>query len=234
MNIFNSFLERVLNFPLWIKQALYLRLEKEIDGNISQNIFSNCIPELTFKGQNELKERSCGFDSNIYNFLKEAEKGLSIIEIAVNSYFSMEEAAKYFVFCIEQNFINLPESNQTFAMAKFMAGKIRTGEYLKEIGKISDEQLQQAVLKCEKDSSKKFAQILTDLGFIKKEDVKSLLVLKEEAKKRFVLDYNSVPQTKSVFANEKSEFENEINNLKEENKRLKQKMQKLLELVREK
>ena len=62
--------------------------------------------------------------------------------------------------------------------------------------------------------------------------MKAILVLKEEAKKRFILDATTVPKPEAAFSNEKEELEKEISNLKDENLKLKRKLLQLLELVK--
>ena len=64
-NILDLFLEKVLDVPLWIKQVIYLKLEKEMKEMACDNflkehpndIFSTFVPTLTFKGKTELTER---------------------------------------------------------------------------------------------------------------------------------------------------------------------------------
>ena len=60
-----------------------------------------------------------------------------MLEISVNTFLSMEEVAKYYELCLEQNFIKVPESKEIHAMAGYIAGKFRTGEYFKQKGVIS-------------------------------------------------------------------------------------------------
>ena len=143
----------------------------------------------------------------------------------------MEEVAKYFIFCIEQGYIERPVNIEIDAMAGFIAGKFRTGEYFKEKGIISDEQLEKAVDISAK-SRKKFAEILVDMGLITQDDVSVMLTFKEEAKKRFVLDYNAVPQGKNEFCSKEDEYIKEIEELKAENEKLKKRIIRLLEIVR--
>jgi hypothetical protein len=243
-NILDLFLEKVLNVPLWIKQVIYLKLGNEMREmacdeflkNHPDDIFSTFVPTLTFKGKTELTERKCGLDNNIYNFLQGCANEYSMIEISVNTFLSMEEVAKYYELCLEQNFIKVPDSKEIHAMAGFIAGKFRTGEYFKQKGAISVDQLQQAILANrdaqEAGTPKKFGEILIELGFITDNDIKALIVLKEEAKKRFILDYNTVPKPETAFSNDTQKFEEEIANLKDENLKLKRKMLQLLELVK--
>ena len=243
-NIHDLFLEKVLDVPLWIKQVIYLKLEKEMkelscDNFLKEHpndIFSTFVPTLTFKGKTELTERKCGLDNNIYNFLQGCANEYSMLEISVNTFLSMEEVAKYYELCLEQNFIKVPDSKEIHAMAGFIAGKFRTGEYFKQKGVLSVDQLQQAILANrdaqESGNPKKFGEILIELGFIKEDDIKALVILKEEAKKRFILDYNTVPKPETTFTNDNQKYEEEIANLKDENLKLKRKMLQLLELVK--
>ena len=162
----------------------------EFLNNCQDNAFIAYVPILTFKGETELSDKKCGLDNNIYNFLQCCADGFSLIEISVNSFLTMEETAKYFVFCVEQNFIKKPESEEIYAMAEYISGKTNI------------------------------------------EKNESVLRLKNEAQKRLILDYNSLPPIKSEYSCDKPKYEDEINRLKEENIKLKQKMNKLLDLVK--
>ena len=238
-NIFNTFLSRIEDFPLWIKQIIFLKLSDDIKTQVcekflkenSEDIFSLYKPTLTFKGSEELKNRTCGLDLNIYNFLDYCENNSSILEISLNTFLSMEEVAKYFIFCVEQGYVEKAENIEIEAMAGFIAGKFRTGEYFRQKGTISDEQLEKAVDISSK-SNKKFAEILVDLGFITLDDVAAMLTIKEEEKKRFILDYNTVPQGKNEFCNKEEMYKKEISDLKTENEKLKKQISQLLEIIR--
>lgn len=238
-NIFNTFLSRIEDFPLWIKQIIFLKLSDDIKTQVcekflkenSEDIFSLYKPTLTFKGSEELKNRTCGLDLNIYNFLDYCENNSSILEISLNTFLSMEEVAKYFIFCVKQGYVEKAENIEIEAMAGFIAGKFRTGEYFRQKGTISDEQLEKAVDISSK-SNKKFAEILVDLGFITLDDVAAMLTIKEEAKKRFILDYNTVPQGKNEFCNKEEMYKKEISDLKTENEKLKKQISQLLEIIR--
>ncbi len=238
-NIFNTFLSRIEDFPLWIKQIIFLKLSDDIKTQVcekflkenSEDIFSLYKPTLTFKGSEELKNKTCGLDLNIYNFLDYCENNSSILEISLNTFLSMEEVAKYFIFCVEQGYVEKAENIEIEAMAGFIAGKFRTGEYFRQKGTISDEQLEKAVDISSK-SNKKFAEILVDLGFITLDDVAAMLTIKEEAKKRFILDYNTVPQGKNEFCNKEEMYKKEISDLKTENEKLKKQISQLLEIIR--
>lgn len=243
-NILDLFFEKILAVPFWIKQYMYLKLAKEMQDadyedflrNNPTDILATFVPTITFKGKTELMERSCGLDNNIYNFLQHCANEYNMLEIAVNSFLSMEEVAKYYELCLEQNFIKTPESKEIHAMAGFIAGKFRTGEYFKQKGVLTVDQLQQAILTqrdtIQSGQQKKFGEILISLGYLKEDDMRAVLMLKEEAKKRFILDYNTVPKPETSFSDDSQKYQEEINNLKDENLKLKRKLLQLLELVK--
>ena len=243
-NIFELFLDKVFNVPFWVKQVMYLKLSDEMKDkaceeflrNNKDEIFATFVPTITFKGKTELTERKCGLDNNIYNFLQCCMNEYSMLEISVNTFLSMEEIAKYYELCLEQNFIKKPESLEIHAMAGYIAGKFRTGEYFKQKGIIDVDQLQQAIL-AHRDAQqsgnpKRFGEVMVELGIITENDLKAVLILKEESKKRFILDYNTVPQSETTFTNDNQKYEEEIAALKDENLKLQRKMLQLLELVK--
>ncbi len=240
-NIFTLFLDKVLNVPFWIKQVMYLKLAEEmreqaceefLRNTKPEDIFSTFVPTITFKGKTELAERKCGFDNNTYNFLRCCAEDLSMLEISVNTFLSMEEVAKYYELCLEQNFIKNPNSPEIHAMAGYIAGKFRIGEYFKQKGIIDIDQLRETILTYQNSNEKKFGEVLVDKGYIKEDDLKAILLLKEEARKRFILDHNVMPKSETAFSNDSQKYEDEIRALKEENIKLKRKMLQLLELVK--
>lgn len=239
-NIFTLFLNKILNVPFWIKQVIYLRLAEEMRAQACEdflrentnNIFSTLVPTITFKGRNELVERKCGFDTNTYNFLKCCEENFSILEISVNTFLSMEEVAKYYELCLEQNFIKNPNSPEIHATAGYIAGKYRIGEYFKQKGAIDIDQLRLAIQTYQNSQGKKFGEVLVSMGLVTKDDLKAILILKDEAQKRFILDHNALPQCQTAFSDDSQKYQNEIKLLKAENSKLKVKIIQILDLVK--
>ncbi len=233
-NVLNIFLDKLYSFPLWVKQVIFVKLKRDLEkhnfNTICENSFSMYCPTLTFNGKNELTDKKCGFDSNIYNFLQCCENDFSMLDIALTNFWSMEEVAKYFEFCADQKLITMPDSKEISAMCGFIAGKYRIGEYFLHRGCVTQEQLDKAICAAE-NSDKKFAQILADLGFISYNDAISALMLKQEAQTRFVLDYNITPKCEhELSATQKTD--SEIEKLQKENLHLKKKLTQLLELLK--
>jgi hypothetical protein len=227
--------------PLWVKQVIYLKLAEEMRSyycedflrtHLQDDIFSTFVPTLTFKGKTELSEKTCGFDNNTYNFLRCCSEGLSMLEISVNTFLSMEEVAKYYQLCLEQGYIKISNSPEIDAMADYISGKIRIGEYFKQNGTISIEQLEKALSDYQAATDKKFGEILIEFGYVTEKDLKSILVLKDEAKKRFILDYSAMPKSETTFSDNEQKYQDEIKALKGENFKLKQKLLQLLKLVK--
>lgn len=237
-------MDKLLEFPLWVKQIIYLRLYQNLESLLSEDfittreehVFHLFHPVLSYIGRTELAERKNGLDNNIYNFLENISNNLNVLEIAMNNFWTMEEVAKYFIFCLEQDYVKLPESTIVYATAGFMSGKFRTGEFFKRIGKINVDQLEKAIItqkEC-KDSGnpKKIAEIMISLGYVTEKDTSSLLVMKEEAKKRFILDASIVPKGETHDTKDSKYYEHEIAKLTEQNNLLKDRLSRILALVK--
>lgn len=243
-NMLALFLEKLMAFPLWVKQIIFLRLHQNLSQYLSEDfitvkeadLFHLYVPVTSFIGKTELFERKCGLDDNIYNFLSNVNDGLNMLEISMNNFWTMEEVAKYYIFCLEQNYVKNPDSVFIHAMAGFMAGKFRTGEYFKRSGKINVDQLEQTILQQKQSiaegNPKKIAEIMISLGYVTEKDTASLLLIKEEAKKRFILDSSIVPGIGSEKVEDTKHYEEEIAKLTEQNRVLKEQLSKILAFVK--
>ncbi len=226
-NFLDKFLEKLSGFPSWIKEIIYIRLQKDVkpEGELAY-IFATFKPSLSDKGKCELNNKESGFDSNLYNIFQYCDNGASISDITLNTYLSMEEVANYFLFAVDEGYIQIPDNSQILNIAGFLAGKFRTGEYFVQDGVISEQQLDDAVLNYEhrtKKHNKKFGQSLIELGLISEQQLDILLSIKEEAKKRFILDHNEVPKI-----SETKDYQSQIEDLKRENQQLRLRIKELL------
>ena len=233
--ILTQFLNKISSFPSWVKEIIYNKLSEEI--NSSENlsyVFATYKPILTYKGKCENDFKKSGFDTNFYNILDAVDKNQSISEISLNTYLSLEEIASYFLFCTDEGYFEIPDDSRILNIAGFIAGKYRTGEYFMNNGSLSESQLNSAVDNYENNNkeNKKFGQILIDCGLITKKQLDMLLLFKEEAKKRFILDYDDIPKVKQEYSKDSDEYAKQISDLKEENKLLKNKLEQLLSMVR--
>ena len=229
-----QFLNKISDFPSWVKEIIYVKLSEEInkDSNLAYT-FATYKPVLTYKGKCELDFKKSSFDTNIYNILSAADNDNSISDITINTYLSMEEVAGYFLFGVDEGYFEIPDNSQILSIAGFLAGKLSTGEYFMNSGTISETELNSAVETYEKDKDhKKFGQSLIELGLITQRQLDTILLIKEEAKKRFVLDHNEVPEINQEYAKDSDNYQKQIEDLKEENSKLKTKLDQLLTMVK--
>ena len=229
-----QFLNKISSFPNWVKEIIYMQLAKEInqDSNLAYN-FATYKPVLTYKGKCELDFKKSGFDTNIYNILSAADNDNSISDITINTYLSMEEVAGYFLFCVDEGYFEIPDDSQIFSIVGFLSGKLRTGEYFMNNGTITESELNSAIKNYEQDKeNKKFGQSLIEMGLISQKQLETILLIKEEAKKRFILDHNDVPEINQEYAKDSDNYQKQIDNLKEENNKLKSKLEQLLTMVK--
>ena len=242
-SLFVGFTEKLLSFPLWIKQTIFLDLTKDLNTYLSNEfldveegeLFHIYKPELSEMGQNELFTKESKFDESIYSFLNCCAKGMSLIEIAIENSFTMEEVSKAFTFCKTSGFFSKDVPKLIAAIAGFIAGKYRTGEYFIRAGKMTIEQLDEVLNKQQEmnEAGKHvfIAELMVQMGFVREVDVKSIIFMKEEAGKRFSLDPTEAPD----IALEKENYDIRVENtrLKEENEILKQKIDALLTFIKD-
>ena len=239
-SLLDTFTEQLFEYPLWVKQVLYIRLREHMETFLSEDFmniksedsFHLYVAKLSYVGKTELLEKEAGLDSNIYNFLGLIEEGNDIITIALNNFWTIEEIAKYFIFCCEQNYIKSPIPNSIMIMAGYLAGKYRTGEYFKRIGKINIDQLEHTIriqkeLR-EKGERPQFVELMIEFGYVTEADSKALLIIKEQATKRFILDVSLIPEGKSIEGDSVDKYIAEVNELKQENVKLKAQLNKIL------
>ena len=242
-SLFVGFMEKMLGFPLWIKQTIFLNLSKDLTSYLSNEfldveegeLFHVYKPDLSELGQNELLTKESKFDESIYSFLNCCSKGMSLIEIAIENNFTMEEVSKAFTFCKTSGFFSSAVPKLVSAIAGFIAGKYRTGEYFIRAGKMTIEQLDEVLNKQQEmnEAGKHvfIAELMVQMGFVRDLDVKSIIFMKEESGKRFSLNPEEVPS----LALEKESYDIRVENtrLKEENEILKQKMDALLTFIKD-
>lgn len=242
-SLYVGFMEKLLAFPLWIKQSIFLELSKDLNNYLSNEfldveegeLFHVYKPELSELGQNELFTKESKFDESIYSFLNCCSKGMSLIEIAIENNFTMEEVSKAFTFCKTSGFFSKDVPKLVAAIAGFIAGKYRTGEYFIRAGKMTIEQLDEVLNKQQEmnESGKHvfIAELMVQLGFVRERDVKSIIFMKEESGKRFSLNAEEVPS----IVTERENYDIRVMNekLKEENEILRQKMDTLLTFIKE-
>lgn len=242
-NLYAEFTEKILNLPLWVKEITYFLLKQNLKttlpcSNIDVNeedLYQYLCPELTYAGKKECERLKIEApDSNLYQFLNCLMQNLSIVEITLNNAWTLEETSQIYYNCIESQFVARPENPIINAKASYLAGRIRIGEYLKRIGLIDVDQLENA-MRIQKESEqanqkKGFASILVDLDLVTRDDTDSILLIKQESKRRFILDISSSGENIEIENIRAAEDAKKIERLTYENNLLKAKLREMLNI----
>ena len=236
-------MENLYKFPLWIKQAIYINLSTDLKKYLSQDfisaqqdeLFHVYQPKLSELGEQELENKDSCWDDNIYTFLNCCKNNMNLVEIALAGSFSMEEMAKAFTFCMDQKYFTEDIPVLVSALAGFIAGKYRTGEYFIRAGKMSIDDLEKVLARQQELQSKGkhvfIAELMVQMGIIKEKDMRSVMLIKEEAGKKFVLTDDNIP--KVISEEQDLDILAENQKLKEECEILKVKLSRILTFIKE-
>ena len=239
------FLNNIDVLPLWVKQVLYLKTRDKLraelaefsDILLSDNLMQYYIPKLTFAGKSELETREKRLPDEFYTFYQNCANSHDLFEITLANYWTFAQTCSIFVRSIELQFITIPDDESIISIAQFMAGKIRTGEMLKRLGKIDVLQLEKAIrIQKERNESGtpvKMAELMIELGYITDKDINILLAFKDDAKKRFVMGigFSLVkPHNEAETQTLVKGMQKEIKRLDEENRILKNRLRKILNI----
>ena len=243
-----SFIKSMQNLPMWVKQVLAAELSEDLNSKLAdftslmdgENLFQYLCPKTTVKGKSELTEKKMSFSDAYYVFLKDCiDAQCSIFEVTLKNNWALSDAAKIFIKLYELEFIIVPgeKTEVNIALGAFIANKIKTGEFLKKIGKIDAVQLEQA-LRYQKQLNEegrhmKMVSILIKMGFITDKGLDSLIQLKEESKRRMPsnIGINTAELNNPDEVNDNIlRMQKEISRLENENLIMKKHLKKLLHM----
>lgn len=225
----------ILEAPVWVQEVVYLDIQKRLKEKLASisnpdtigEIYPVFIPEITFKGKNELATHENGLDFNIYKYLEAASQNLRVIDITLNNFWTLEESSKYLTECIKKEFIKNPADPVLSASIFYLAGEIRIGEYVKRLNKINVEELDDVLRKQKQhnqenpDAKLKAGEIMISMGYVANKDIDKILYTKDEAKKRYILSSAAKPTQNTASQQlQQPELESKIRELTEQNKKL--------------
>ena len=219
----------------FLKQNLKSTLPcSNIDTN-EDDLYQYLKPQMTYNGKKEYEKlKYTNPNSNTYKFLSAINDNLNIIEITLNNAWTLEETSQIYYNCIDAELVKTPQNPVISAKAAYLSGRIRIGEYFKRIGLIDIDQLENA-MRIQKESEqanqkKGFASILIDLDLVTRDDTDSILLIKQESKRRFILDFNSDKIKINSEQLRADEDAKKIERLTYENNLLKNKLRELLKM----
>lgn len=241
------FIENMKNLPLWVKQVVTKEIFDDLNKKLREfaelasvdDLFQYMRPKVTFRGKQELQEHNLNLSEGYYVFLQDLMDGNTIFEITIKNNWTLADTAKIFCRLIELEYLNITDyaTNKNVAIAMFIAGKLKTGEFLKRINKISAIQLEQAI-RHQKELNEegrhiKMASILIKLGFVTDTGLDSLLLLKEEARKRLPINVGFISTKLASPEDEQDQIirmQREIARLENENIIMKKRLKKMLNI----
>lgn len=197
---FKIFITKVLSLPIWVKQIIHYQIREDLIRNFRNQkvdinpvyLFQSFKPHITYSGKIEIEQRNNMHEEALYTFLNAIQEEKSIIDITLDCFFTLEECAKLYLIAIRNEYITTPMSKIVHAQAEFYAGAIKTGELLLKIGRITVDQLDTAIRRQKqlRDQGRNvlMAELIAELGYVEKDAIISMLIMKEEAKKRFIFN----------------------------------------------
>lgn len=253
-NNLSLLIETILDAPVWVQEVIYLDVKRHLDKvnpgitvqTKENEIYPACVPEITFKGKKELETHEHNLDFNVYKYLDCAQKGLRVIDITLNNFWTLEESSTILAQCIRMEFIKNPPDPVVSAGIFYLSNEIRLGEYVKRLNIIDVGELDDILRKQKQhneenpDAKLKIGEIMIDMGFVANKDIDRIITIKNEAKRRFIMknDFKSAqpqpapqPVIHSAETNkELAELKQKIQKLTAENNLLKDKLRAIFNI----
>lgn len=199
----------ILDAPVWVQEVIFLDLKRHLEtihpGSTApgreDEIYPSLVPEISFKGKKELQNHDLNLDMNVYRYLDSALKGLRVIDITLNNFWTLEESSSYLAQCIKAELIKNPPNPVVSASIFYLGGEIRLGEYVKRLNMINIEQLDD-ILRNQKnyneqnpDAKLRIGEIMVKMGLVANQDIDKIITIKNEAQKRFIMknDFKQTP-----------------------------------------
>ncbi|MDX2084059.1 MAG: hypothetical protein SFZ03_01555 [Candidatus Melainabacteria bacterium] len=190
---------QIRDLPLWVKQVIYSELRNELDNSLARSTMDAftgsdalqlLIPKVTPIGKKELEQPSGQVSAGALKLVYWALVQKNIVNICIMNQWTLEDCATALLECIDKQCVTAPTSGILVATIHYLGNRIRLGEYLVKIGRLSVEELDQALrtqryIEEALDERTGIGNVLINLGYISKEDAEGILFLKEESKKTF-------------------------------------------------
>lgn len=191
----------LLVMPNWVKQYVYVVLRDDLrksfdidklDKKQSKELIHLYVPTPTAYANRIIQRR---FNQNVISFnitakekqfLQSVGLNKTLIDICNDNKWSLLRCSKVLVNCIDKGYIEGIENFHVYNTVYYLAGRIRLGEYLLRMNKLSLEQVDRA-LYAQKEIEDKFGQktkigeLMVNLGFINNSDKNEILQMKDNS-----------------------------------------------------
>lgn len=196
----------IKSMPIWVKQVLYTDLKRELEQSTIRGIkdsvnlvhaLQHYHPSLTPEGATALKNFRDARQKHPKKLdTEQLQVGLllegcyldqSILNICLKTGWSLKQCATQVYNAIEKRWIHEPASLSVNASLKFISDQIRLGQYLLELGHLTEHQLSQALriqgyIEEALGGREGIGNILINMGLVNREEVEGILYLLEDSK----------------------------------------------------
>jgi hypothetical protein len=199
---YDKLLQAVAQLPLLSKQVLYVLLKRWLESRLSQhtlekmdadNLLQLWVPQLTHMGMQTLQQLGAGNESSMsthpmFRLLRCVHAKCTVSQICVVNHWTLAEGCMLLNQAIQKEWLIPSPSGLVVGAVMFITDQIRLGEFLLRLGKVTSEQLDQG-LKTQQYAWEVMGQrsaignILMNLGYVSKEDIEGILLMKQESKK---------------------------------------------------
>ena len=198
MGSYGNLVSTILGAPFWVQEALFMDVLGSFEEKLgfkaevkTEDIYVLYVPELTFKGKKEFDSHEHGHDPNLYKILQSTLLKKRVVDITIDNFMSLEDTSKLLSECIKQEYIKPPVNEVVSASIYYMSGEIRLGEYAKRAKLIDVVQLDSAMrrqkeLNMATGKVTPIGEVLIELGFLTKEAIAKIILIKDDSKRRFV------------------------------------------------
>ena len=115
--ISDLFIQNIKNFPIWVKQVITKEIFDDLNKKLEEfselaeinDLFQYMCPKVTFKGKQELQEKTLGLSDGYYTFLQELLNENNIFEITIKNSWTLADSAKIFCRLCEMEYITVPD-----------------------------------------------------------------------------------------------------------------------------
>lgn len=205
LTAFDELMRQINHLPLWVKQVIYAQIRQELEMTLSpstlqafspEHTLQLWVPEVNRRGILEMEKAAQRPSLPILKLLHRVQQKRNVIGITILNGWSLAQCAAALAQALTLNLLEVPPSTVISGTIDYLAGRIRLGEYLVKINRLTIDQLDQA-LRTQRAIEEAMgervgiANVLINLGYIKKEDSESILFLKAESRKSFEI----VPST---------------------------------------
>lgn len=191
--IAKTLIDSFSELPIWIKQVIYLEITKELKENHLLDTMENMNPEDTIAfflpkisalGEHQLNSQK----DDIGKLLLGSKNRYTVLDLCIHHKWTLSHACGLVLEAITLDWIYPPNSTKAMGTIEYLANQIRLGEFLVKMGRITDQELDQALrtqhyIKEALQEHTGIANILINLGYITRQDTEGILVLKEESVK---------------------------------------------------